>query len=141
LRYFWHHYLWNSRESAARRATALGVGVFCSISPAWGVHNLMALMLARFFQLNRVLAVAASNLSLPPLIPVVVYACLVAGHFVFTGQWVWTLPLVGLKLAMAQNYLKEFLAGSCLLAMLAGALTWGVSYFFLALFLQPQVKA
>jgi uncharacterized protein (DUF2062 family) len=133
LRYFWDHYLWIPSEPAGHRAEAIGVGVFCGIFPVWGWQTLMALLLARRFQLNRVLVVAAANISAPPMIPAIVYAALVLGHFVLTRHWVWTLPLSGLSLAAAQIYLKEFLLGSCLLSVLAGALAGILSYLVLTL--------
>lgn len=138
FRLIWERYLWSTKESRIHRASAVGLGVFCAIVPVWGFQMLLALLLARVLRLNRALALAASNLSLPPLIPVIVYFALLTGHLLFTGLWDWSAIPYGLTLDAGKLYLKEFLVGSCVLALAAGAAAWIVSYLFLLLLRDPR---
>lgn len=60
-------------ESAAKIAFALGFGVFMGIVPIWGFQMLVAAFLAHFMRLNKILVLAASNISLPPVVPFLIY--------------------------------------------------------------------
>jgi uncharacterized protein (DUF2062 family) len=60
-------------ESPAKIAFALGFGVFMGIVPIWGFQMLVAAFLAHFFRLNKILVLAASNISLPPMVPFLIY--------------------------------------------------------------------
>jgi len=60
-------------ESPAKIAFALGFGVFMGIAPIWGFQMLVAAFLAHFMRLNKILVLAASNISLPPVVPFLIY--------------------------------------------------------------------
>ncbi|MCF6343024.1 MAG: DUF2062 domain-containing protein, partial [Bacteroidales bacterium] len=48
-------------------------GVFIGIVPIWGFQMLAAAFLAHFLRLNKVLVLLASNISIPPMIPFIIY--------------------------------------------------------------------
>ena len=62
-----------NNESPFKIAAALGFGVFMGIIPIWGFQMLTAAFLAHFMRLNKILVLAASNISIPPLVPFIVY--------------------------------------------------------------------
>jgi len=63
-------------------ATALGIA--CGATPLLGLHTLVILVAAGRLRLNRMAAVAASQLCLPPVVP---YLCIEAGYFLRQGRW------------------------------------------------------
>lgn len=60
-------------EGPGKISTAIGFGIFMGIIPIWGFQMLTAAFLAHFFRLNKILVLAASNISIPPVVPFIVY--------------------------------------------------------------------
>ncbi|MBK9148980.1 MAG: DUF2062 domain-containing protein [Flavobacteriales bacterium] len=108
-------------ESSMRKACAIGFGLFMGIVPVWGLQLLIGIPLAYLFRLNRVLFVAAANISIPPMIPLILYASYRMGA-VFMGDQAFVPDHpTGLRLADVQAHLAQYAAGAVLLAMMAGA--------------------
>lgn len=63
------------------KAASLGVGLFWGLSPFWGFHTAGAVITAILFKLNKPITILASNISLPPLIPFIIYASYKIGGF------------------------------------------------------------
>ena len=113
-------------DTPGRLAAAVGIGAFCAMAPIWGVQSVAAVALAHRLRVNKAVALAASNLSAPPVAPFVLAAGLVIGHFLHTGQ------LVRFDrqstTAQVSLYLAEWFVGSVVLALavgtLAAFLTW-----------------
>jgi len=72
-------------ESPAKVSSAIGFGIFMGIVPIWGFQMLTAAFLAHFFRLNKILVLAASNISIPPLIPFLIYFSYKTGGFVVSN--------------------------------------------------------
>jgi glycosyltransferase involved in cell wall biosynthesis len=60
-------------ESPLKVSSALGFGVFMGIVPIWGFQMITAAFLAHLMKLNKILVLAASNISIPPVIPFIIY--------------------------------------------------------------------
>jgi glycosyltransferase involved in cell wall biosynthesis len=69
-------------ESPGKISTAIGFGIFMGILPIWGFQMLTAAFLAHFLRLNKILVLAASNISIPPAIPFIVYFSYQTGGFI-----------------------------------------------------------
>lgn len=61
---------------------SLSVGLFWGLSPFWGFHTAGAVFTAILFKLNKAIAILASNISIPPAIPFIIYASYKVG-----GWW------------------------------------------------------
>jgi uncharacterized protein (DUF2062 family) len=80
------------REQAGRTRFAAGfaAGVFIGTIPTYGVQTLLSLFVARRFRLHPVSVVAGSNISIPPIGPVLVAVSVAVGHLMLHGvlpQW------------------------------------------------------
>lgn len=75
----------NPKFSNLNLAMSIGFGVFMGIVPLWGYQMITAVFLAYIFRLNKVLVLIAANISLPPIIPIIIYISLKAGEIV-TGN-------------------------------------------------------
>lgn len=73
-------------DKPSKIALALGFGVFMGIAPIWGFQMLVAAFLAHFFRLNKILVLAASNISLPPLVPFIIYFSYKTGGLILSSQ-------------------------------------------------------
>jgi glycosyltransferase involved in cell wall biosynthesis len=122
LRLAWGRYLWLPGQSPWEAALSLGFGAFMGIFPVWGFQMIIAAFVAQRLHLNTALVLLASNISLPPLIPFIVYFALVLGRFLHHGQWVWSLDWRHLTLAAARAQAWDFFLGSVVLAAVAGLL-------------------
>ena len=114
-------------ESAVSKASAIGVGVFCGILPIWGFQMWTALAIAWPFKLNKVMVIAASNISIPPLIPFILYGSYVTGGILMGNES----PLLFNRSLVLENVkvnLIQYLIGSSALAIAAGLLSLGMSY-------------
>jgi uncharacterized protein (DUF2062 family) len=61
----WTALLLHTHDTPERTALAFAMGVFCSFSPFFGFHTIMAIVLAFVFGLNRVAALAGVYTNLP----------------------------------------------------------------------------
>jgi len=71
--------------AAPTLAVALALGVFIANLPLYGVQALLALYTARRLHLNPLAAVLGTQISTPPIGPILVTAAIALGHFLRRG--------------------------------------------------------
>lgn len=121
-----------SDDSNAKKAFSIALGVFIGISPIWGFHTVTVLFLAVLLRLNKAIAFTFSNVSIPPMIPFVVYGSLYIGSYV-TGSHA-VLPSIGdFSIATLQDNIAQYLIGSIILAALS-AVIFGLSGYLVLTF-------
>ena len=69
-------------DSSLKKAVSISLGIFIGLTPFWGYQTLIVLFLAVIFKLNKVLAFTFSNISIPPLIPIIIYSSINIGKFI-----------------------------------------------------------
>lgn len=119
-------------DSNARMAAAMGWGVFCGIIPIWGYQMLFAGVSSHFMKLNKVVAVVFSNVSVPPMIPFILYGSMAVGALVLRVEnpFLWgaiSFEALGVSL-------KQYIVGSIVLATAAGVGVFFVAYVMMLLF-------
>lgn len=114
------------REAPSKTASAVAVGVMMSVMPIWGFQMLATIGLAHVLRLNKVVAVAFSNASLPPFIPFIVYASLSIGTAVTGAQAPADLTEAGM--GTVADSAVAYAVGAVILGLLLGAATWPVAY-------------
>jgi uncharacterized protein (DUF2062 family) len=108
----------------ARLAAAAALGVFLGALPLIGFHTVSILFAAGYLRLNRVAAVAASQLCMPPLVPAL---CIEAGFFLRHGRFLTEISLETLGY-QAPERLYEWLIGSLVAGPVLGLTVAGVVY-------------
>lgn len=112
--------LFHPAESAGLKAISIGFGIFMGIVPLWGFQLIIALALAFAFRLNKALVVIGSNISLPPMIPVILFL----SHFVgavWMGDQAKNISAVGnITLEMVQDNSTQYVLGAITLALISG---------------------
>jgi glycosyltransferase involved in cell wall biosynthesis/3-hydroxymyristoyl/3-hydroxydecanoyl-(acyl carrier protein) dehydratase len=121
----------HSGESNTRLAAAIGLGVFWGIAPVWGYQMILAGVTAHLLKLNKIVAVASSNISIPPMIPLILFGSLAVGA-VIMGRPV-MVPIGEISPESVAASLVQYLVGSVTLALAAGTAMWGVSWVMLKL--------
>lgn len=122
-----------------RVACAVGLGLFFGIVPIYGFQMVMAAAAAHRLRLNKAITLLASNISMPPLVPFVVYGAMVLGHWMFTGQMFDVSPGEITK-GLTLEYLWQWIVGSLALAVVVGALGTIVTYVIAKLWRQKRVS-
>tara|TARA_R110002012_G_scaffold322083_1_gene554868 strand:+ start:41883 stop:43079 length:1197 start_codon:yes stop_codon:yes gene_type:complete len=131
-RFFVEDFL-GSNDSPKKKALSVALGVFIGFSPLWGLQTILVLMLAVFFRLNKTIAFAFSNVSLPPFIPFIIYGSLELGQVILQEPISHSVNDLMENLEVLEH-LKTYIVGSFALATL-GAMVFGLSaYFFFGIF-------
>ena len=127
LRQVLHEFFAEHTQAPGQLAFAVGVGLFCGIAPIWGYQMIVAAALAHWWRLNKATTLLASNISIPPFAPFILYAGLALGHWMFTGQILELNPRA-MTMALALKYLGQWFAGSFVLAAVAATVGTAVTY-------------
>lgn len=107
-------------ELPLRFSLSIGIGVMCGILPIWGFQIAAALLISHLMKLNKIIAVGASNISFPAMIPVILYVSVRCGQVVLGQPASIRLEELSLTPANVWDCAVVYLAGSITLAMLAG---------------------
>ncbi|NDV67007.1 DUF2062 domain-containing protein [Bacteroides sp. 224] len=136
IKKFFHEQILHSKESNARIALAIGLGVFMGIFPVWGYQMLITLFLTRIFKLNTVIAIVAANISIPPMIPFLLYGSYATGCIVLREPI--NLDIGNISFEHLRGVLLQYAVGSVIFSILcgltAGVISWGV----LSILRKPQ---
>ena len=119
-----------------RLAFAVGLGLFCGIAPIWGYQMLAAVALAHMLRLNKAIALIASNISIPPVMPFILFGGLALGHWLFTGHWLDFSPR-DMTRARSLQYIWQWCVGSVALGALV-AMFGSLLTYLLARLLRPR---
>ncbi len=120
-------------------AKAAFLGVFLGTLPLVGIHTMAILFTAGYLGRNRVVAVAASQLCMPPLVPAL---CIEVGHYLRHGSFLteFTIQTLGHQ---APARLWEWVLGSLVLAPILASLVAGATFMtahFLLLSIRRNAK-
>lgn len=118
-------------ESNNTKALSLGFGVFMGIVPIWGFQLAVGIPLAILFRLNKALFLIAANISIPPMIFVIM------GLSVATGKWIMGIDTIlpdfrNLTLDVVKQEGASFFLGGTVLAVAAGVIVYLVSLLILS---------
>ena len=116
--------LLTENTSPEQLAAAGALGVFLGTLPLIGFHTIAILFFAGFLRLNRVVAVSASQLCMPPLVPAL---CIETGHFIRYGRFLTEISLETLGY-QALERVYEWVIGSLALAPVLAVLIGGIIY-------------
>ena len=115
--------LLRENTSPTRLALAAGMGVFLGALPLIACHTLVIILAATYFRLNKVAALAASQLCMPPVVPAL---CIELGYLLRHGRFLTEISLetIGYQ---ALERLYEWLIGALVLAPLMACLMGGIT--------------
>jgi uncharacterized protein (DUF2062 family) len=110
-----------------RLSLAVGLGLFFGIAPFWGYQMIAAAAAAHLLRLNKAITLLASNISIPPMMPFILYGALALGHWMFTGHRL-DLSVDRMTRAKAFEYLWQWAVGSVALGAVVAAAGTGLTY-------------
>lgn len=106
-------------ESNRRKAASLGFGVFMGIVPIWGFQLAVGIPLAILFRMNKALFIIAANISIPPIMFLIMALSVVTGKMLLGINTVFP-DLRNISLDIVKQEGAAFFLGGTVLAVIAG---------------------
>ena len=129
----WAGFFFDSSETIMNRSLSVAFGVFMGIIPIWGFQLVAAIALAFLFRLNKPLVILFANISIPPMIPLILFLSIVCGKFWIANA---NIPLFdsALNLETIKPFFIQYILGSVSLAILASVVFGTISFIVLSTF-------
>ena len=133
--------LLNLNQSDQLKAVSIALGVFMGIAPIWGFQLIVALFFAAIFKLNKALVIISSHISLPPMIPFIIFLSYKCGGF-WMGDKNEDIAFVPrISLSSVSQHLQQYICGSLTLAFAAGTISGLVAFISLKIFSRRAASA
>ena len=123
---FFNDNLIHSKESIHRKAAVVGLGIFCGIIPIWGYQMIFAGFAAHFLRLNKLMAITFANISIPPMIPIILYGSLLTGSIILDRAVL--IDMNNITFEAVKGSLTQYILGSFVLAITAGVVASLLTY-------------
>lgn len=115
-----------SRDSNPRLAASIGLGIFFGIAPLWGYQMIAAGVTAHFTRLNKAVAIISSNISIPPMIPFILYGSYWTGAQVLQRDMPLALSDITLERVAADMF--QYIVGSFTMAAVCAIAATAIGY-------------
>lgn len=111
------------------KAKSIALGILIGFSPFWGFHSLLAISLSIYFRMNKMLTFMASQITFPPLIPIIILLSMIAGS-PFVAETA-SIENRDLDLEFIKDNLIQYLIGSAILSVSCSLIFGTLSFFIL----------
>lgn len=128
-----------TKDSNKTIARSIGFGIFMGIFPVWGFQMLIAVALSIPLKLNKAIVLIAANISVPPIIPLIIYFSFLTGAALLGGA---AFPELSSELSFddVKDDLLQYYLGAVVLAVLSGGVAWAVSWAILKGWRKEKLK-
>ena len=116
----WYDHLLHPGEPDIIKAASVAFGVFMGIVPIWGFQLVVAIFLAILFKLNKPIVIIAANISIPPMIPVIIFLSFMMGSFWIGDKAIDFSLTNNITLDSIKQNVQQYIYGSITLAIVAG---------------------
>ena len=89
--------------------------------------------------MNKVLFIASANISIPPMIPLIIYSSLLTGQLFVHGNFEHS-QLLDFSSDVVQKNIQQYFIGATVLALIAFVVGFVISYLFLSLVRKNPIK-
>lgn len=125
--------LFNNSDSALIKSLSIGFGVFMGIVPIWGFQLIVGIFLAVLFKLNKGLFILSANISLPPMIPLIIFLSYKCGSVWMGDKAVHLHFDRNISIETIHLNIIQYLYGSMILAIIAGLVFGLMTYLYLSI--------
>lgn len=126
--------LFNSNENHLKIVFSVILGIFMGIIPIWGYQLVAAITLAYIFKLNKFIVIVTANISIPPMIPILLYLSYITGGIVMGNEACGLSFSQGLTLDFFKTNIEQYLIGSVVFAILASHFFGFITFIILKIF-------
>lgn len=131
-------HLFNPHHSPQLKAMSVAFGVFMGIIPIWGFQLAAAIFLAILFKLNKPIVIVAANISIPPMIPLIIFLSYKMGAFWMGANAMQFDFSSSITLDSIKKNLQQYILGSITLAVFAAVVFGLITFIFLKLIEKKQ---
>ncbi len=127
----------NGTQSNAKITHAVMLGLFMGVTPFWGWQMILTVFFSGLLKVNKVIALIAAQISLPPMIPFIIYGSYKIGGVMLNQQG--TIPFdQSINLSMVGENLLQYVVGSFGLGILLAAVSGPLVYLLLLIFRRKE---
>ncbi len=123
-----------SKDSNLKISKAVGFGFFMGIIPIWGWQTLVALGLSHYFKLNKAIVILAANISIPPMLPFILFGSFYTGALVLGNDMDLLHFTTDISFKTVTTDLLQYIVGSVVFAIVTGIVTFGITLLLLKIF-------
>jgi glycosyltransferase involved in cell wall biosynthesis len=124
-------HLFNPHHSPQLKAMSVAFGIFMGIVPIWGFQLAAAIFLAILFKLNKPLVIVAANISIPPMIPVIIFMSYKMGTLWMGDNAMQINFNNAITLSSIKLNLVQYIYGSITLALVGAVISGLLTFIFL----------
>jgi len=140
IREFLRENILDSADSNTRITLSVMTGIFVGILPVWGWQMMISFGLAHYFKLNKFVTVAASNISIPPILPLILYLSYLTGGWVLGTKTTALHYSSGLGLQWVKANFLQYVTGSLIFGAITSISLGTLFYLLLRMFRQTGRK-
>ncbi|MCD4793425.1 MAG: DUF2062 domain-containing protein [Bacteroidales bacterium] len=129
-----------SKDSNLKISKAVGFGFFMGILPVWGWQTIVALALSHYFKLNKVIVILAANISIPPMLPFILFGSFYTGALVLGNDMDLLHFTTDISFKTVTQDLLQYIVGSVVFAIVAGLVTFAVTFMLLKIFRKSSFR-
>jgi glycosyltransferase involved in cell wall biosynthesis len=122
-----------SNDSNLKKSLSIALGTFIGISPFWGFQTVIVIFLSVTLRLNKILAFAFSNISLPPVIPFIIFGSFLVGSYIVPSETQLVFD-TSITFTAIKNNMQQYLVGSFILALSTAVILGFLSFLLLTFF-------
>jgi len=130
--------LFKPGETNGVKVASVMVGAFMGVAPVWGWQMAIALGIAIAFRLNKIIVLAVSNISIPPMIPLILYLSYISGGIVL-GRGGGIDFSSDITLEFVTENLLQYVLGSFVFGVVLACLLGLITYILLLIFRKNPV--
>jgi glycosyltransferase involved in cell wall biosynthesis len=125
--------LFNPDETNGVKVASVMVGAFMGVAPVWGWQMAIALGIAITFKLNKIITLAVSNISIPPMIPLILYLSYITGGIIL-GKGAGIDFSSNITLEFVTENLLQYIVGSLVFGLILAGVLGLITYIALVIF-------
>lgn len=129
---FIKHNITESPESNARISSAIALGILLGIVPLWGYQMILAAIVAHILKVNKLITLISSNISVPPMIPFILYGSFWTGGLILGRDGV--LNFDDISFDKVYGDLLQYITGAMVFAVACATLAFIISIIILKVF-------
>jgi len=139
-REFINDYILNSSESNIKITLSVALGLFMGVAPIWGYQLATLFLLAYLLRLNKAIAVVAANISLPPMIPFIIYGSFKLGGLALPQATATIDFSRQLSFSLLKEHLMQYAVGALMLGVILAVTLGPLTYVMLLLFRKRETQ-
>ena len=136
---FFRTQITQNKEPNIKITFAVTLGLFMGVAPVWGYQMLIAFALAHIFKLNKVIVLVVSNISIPPMIPIIIFASFKTGGLFVEANKLNLRYSSGLSLDLIKDNLIQYIVGSLAFGVILAVVFGIITYISLLIFRKNPV--